>query len=910
MSARLSGAWIGVLFCVPLCAGSLTVTVKDPGQGLVADAAVEVAAADNASHREVTDSSGRVTFQELAAGSYKVAVTKDGFANWEGSVKVGDRPVSLAVSLKLAAVSSSVRVSARRSPLANSDPNYQALRTGRLSKVYRVSNLVLTRDAGTFTFHSGSFSFLAPVMGHVTTGVFVGDGNFQIKPAGDLAAIRLKRMMGSDSVNEDFTAMVVFFSDATFDEIKGRSEIVDESPVRHEEEFKRVRSVIQGRREPMMSWPRSQLELLLNYDDIPNYDAEILAEIYNGAVGEHAGSFRAFLHGKKYADLRFLLNPHEALPVLHAPEEVAVINFNPNSYADGVWYLSHTVAELQAARANSKEEKRLIAADHYKMEVLIGDKNLLGVQPDLAVTCEMTFHPMEDGVRMVKLDLVPDLQVTRVNWNGSEIPFVQESRNHDGSFYLQAPEPLKKGNSYKVTFEYGGGEILQSKFDYVPPTRIWYPTPAGPVSRATYDLKFRIAHGTKIVAVGNPVGVTRDGDWDVSEWKADTPITQAVFRWLEDATLMTEVEETTKSQMSLYRALTAHGFQPPSGNYTLGDIGNALRVFNLWFGKSGYDNITFLEQTGGPIESLPGLIYARPVLMMGSAAVVSRIGGPLPAQISTRLDEAFPRLMAGQWWGNTVSAASFHDQWLTEGLTHFSASVYDLDDRARGNGVFQDRWVGAREAIVTRAYKGQISPNDAGPVWMGILNDTPAAPPAGEILNANKGAYMIQMLRAMMWDPQSLDRDFQAMMQDFVARFRNQAVSSEDFEAIVEKHMKPVMDLAGDHRMNWYFDEWLRGTDVPSYRFEYSLAPGENGGTTLQGALTQSGVSPSFRMLVPVFVEAGERNYRVCVVALQGNSTGECKAALSARPKQVLLNANHDVLADKESVNLIKAGGR
>ncbi len=374
MSVKLTGVWIAALFCVSLHAGSLSVTVKDPGQALVVDAAVEVAAADNVTQRQSTDNSGLATFEQLTAGSYRVAVTKEGFATWEGSVKVGDRPVTLAVSLKLSAVSSSVQVTARRSPLANSDPNYQALRTGKLSKVYQVSNFVVSRDAGTFTFRSGSFSFLPPVLGHVTTGVFVGDGNFQMKPAGDLAVVRLKRMMGSDSVSEDFTAMVVFFSDATFDEIKGHSEIVDESPVRHEEELKRVRSVIQGRREPRESWPRSWLELLLNYDNIPNYDAEILAEIYNGAVGEHAGSFRAFLHGEKYSDLRFLMNPHGALPVLDAPEEVAVVNFNPNSNADGVWYLSHTLAELQAGRADSKEEKRLIAADHYKMDVLIGDR--------------------------------------------------------------------------------------------------------------------------------------------------------------------------------------------------------------------------------------------------------------------------------------------------------------------------------------------------------------------------------------------------------------------------------------------------------------------------------------------------------------------------------------------------------
>ncbi len=291
----------------------------------------------------------------------------------------------------------------------------------------------------------------------------------------------------------------------------------------------------------------------------------------------------------------------------------------------------------------------------------------------------------------------------------------------------------------------------------------------------------------------------------------------------------------------------------------LGDIGNALHLFNSWFGKSAYDNITFLVQTFGSGASLPGLVYAAPILMSGSGAVASRIGMPVPSGMRAGLDEAFPRLMAGQWWGNTVSAASFHDEWLIAGLTNFSASVYDLDDLARGSGVFQDRWVGAREAILTRAYKSVIRPNDAGPVCMGILNNTPAAPVAGGMLNANKGAFIVQMLRSMMWDPQSLDRDFQAMMQDFVASFRNQAVSSEDFQSVVEKHMKPAMDLAGDHRMDWYFNEWLRSTDVPSYRLEYSLTPGEKGATMLEGTLTQNGVPPSFRMLVPVFVELGGR---------------------------------------------------
>jgi len=878
---------LATLLCAPLFAGTLTLTVKDPAQALVGGATVDVTAQrETLPHTKSTEANGRATFDQLLPGAYRVSVTKEGFALWEGSVTIGDRPATLPVALKLATRSTSVQVSARRSPLANSDPNYQAIRTGKLRGVYRVSNLVLTRDAGTFTFRSGSFSFLPPVLGHVTTGVFIGDGNFELKPKDNLATLRLKRMMGADSVTEDFTALVVFFSDATFDEIHQHSESIDESPDKHEEALKRVRDVIQERREPRPGGPpRSQLELMLNWEDIPNYDAEILAELYNGDTGKQKGSFRAFLHGKKYPDLRFLLNPHGAMPMLQAAEEVALIDFYPTSNSDGVWYLAHLLPELR--QDLDKEEKRLIATDHYKTDVLIRNTNSAQEQLDLAITSGLTFHAAEDGVRMAKLDLMPDLQISRVIWDGAEIPFVQENRNHDGSFYLQTPEALSKGRVYDVTFEYAGT-----------PGRVWYPTPSGPANRATYDLTFRIPHDTKLVATGEQVSQSREDSWDVSEWKADVPITRADFRWLKGgATLNAEVEETTKSRMSMYMALKAGWLNPPSANYMLGDVGNALRLFSTWFGKPGYGGISVLVQSGGGRDSLPGLVSVPPILTVGFAAIQAR-GGYIPPTARPILDEAFARLIAGQWWGNTISPATFHDAWLTAGLASFSASVYDL---ARGNGDFKDRWGDARDAILTRNRFG-VRPNDEGPLWMGILNDTQVTPFAGGALNASKGAFIAQMLRAMMWDPQTLDHDFQAMMQDFVATFANHAVSSGDFQSIVLKHMKPIMNQTGDNTMDWFFDEWLYSTDIPNYRLEYSFQPGENGATLLEGKLTQSGVSPAFRMPVPIFAESAGKTYRLAVVPVRGNSTSEFKVSLSARPKQLLLNANHDVLSDKDEV--------
>ena len=459
----------------------LSGVVKDPSGALVSGAAVSLQRLPRAAAvQTTTDAQGRFHFDAAAPGSYTVSVTKNGFEPWVRAVTVADKPIDLSVSLNLKTLTQTVQVSGKRSPLANSDPNYKALRGGKLIKVYRVNNLALHRDVGAFTFRSGSFSFLPPVLGQVVVGVFVGDGALQLKPAFDLAVKHLRRIAGTDSVNEDFTAMVVYFSDSTFDEIKQRSELADESPERHEEAFKRVKNILEQRREPSLVAivPLTPLERLLNYEDIANYEAEILAELYNPA---QRGSFRAFLHGRKDGDLRFLLNPHGAMPMLPAPEETALLNFDPASETDGIWYLSHLAGELQSGDASSSEDKRLIAPEHYQIQVFLGKPNVLGKEADLAVTCDLRFRSLDDGTRMVKFDLFPDLQVSRDAWNRKEIPLIQEGRTKDGSFYLQMPEPLVKGRTYQVSFEYSGGEILQNFMGVPgPPRRTWYPTPGGP----------------------------------------------------------------------------------------------------------------------------------------------------------------------------------------------------------------------------------------------------------------------------------------------------------------------------------------------------------------------------------------------------------------------------------------------
>jgi aminopeptidase N len=154
------------------------------------------------------------------------------------------------------------------------------------------------------------------------------------------------------------------------------------------------------------------------------------------------------------------------------------------------------------------------------------------------------------------------------------------------------------------------------------------------------------------------------------------------------------------------------------------------------------------------------------------------------------------------------------------------------------------------------------------------------------------------MIRMMMYDNQTRDERFIAMMRDFVTTHRNQNVSTEDFKRIVEKHMTPDMDIAATNTMDWFFNQFVYGREIPRYKLDYQLTP-EGQQTILKMRLTQSEVSPAFRMAVPVYLETDDRKLaKLGAVRILGNSYQDATVALGFRPRRVILAAYEDVLAN------------
>jgi hypothetical protein len=113
--------------------------------------------------------------------------------------------------------------------------------------------------------------------------------------------------------------------------------------------------------------------------------------------------------------------------------------------------------------------------------------------------------------------------------------------------------------------------------------------------------------------------------------------------------------------------------------------------------------------------------------------------------------------------------------------------------------------------------------------------------------------------------------------------------------------MTHEMDLAGNQKMDWFFDEYVYGTQLPAYKLDYSFDTGADGDLVFSFKVTQSQVKDNFRMLVPIYFELADGNmFFLGRARLIGNASVEQKVplkGLKAKPRRALVNYYDDVLA-------------
>jgi hypothetical protein len=619
--------------------------------------------------------------------------------------------------------------------------------------------------------------------------------------------------------------------------------------------------------------------------------------------------------------MRFLVRPEGAVPDM-GPEEVALINVDPGGQQDGIWYMAHTMAEIQAHTASSSEERRAIAPEHYQMDVHVGRNDRL------AAKATLRFRALRDGDRVIPFSLLPNLRVSSASLDGAAIGFIQEGVKQDAALSLILPQATVKDRIYTVVMDYEGNKVVfkEGGGNYsVLARENWYPAVSTFRDRATYDITFHSPKKLTLVSVGKLAGEKREGDEVETEWKSDEPLPVAGFNY-GDFKKKERVDDVSKYTLEAYATTEPPDWLKNIAQSPLADLGgphqgagspgggmmltpsamadqvlvdalNAVRVYTLWFGPTAFGRLAVTQQPAFDFgQSWPTLVYL-PI----SAFLDPTERWQLLGRNTFRFSKEFVNVVtahevAHQWWGHTVGWASYHDRWLSEGFADFSAALFLEATLPKGDDA-QKFWDSERRMLLEKNEYGNRA-NDVGPLWMGQRLDSFKAQDADRRITYAKGAFVLHILRYLMQDRQTGDKAFIDMMHDFVTTYHGKSASTEDFQRMVEKHIRPEMNLDGNGSMDWFFQEWVYGTDAPSYHLDYTLADAEGGKTLLTMKISQQDVSPAFKMRAAVYVDYDGHPAKLGTVPMAGPSTSnELKVMLAKRPRRVLLNANDDVLA-------------
>ncbi|HTR24625.1 MAG TPA: M1 family aminopeptidase [Terriglobales bacterium] len=792
--------------------------------------------------------------------------------------------VLLISTLNLFAVENSV-------PGPNSDPFYQQLRNLSLGgDAFTVSNLILKREAATFRLQSGTVCFVPAVNGKVTGAVFNGEGNLVLNPGIEAERKSLKLLTKDDEFNENFNQAVFRFTDATYDEIKKAGTAggsCDAGLLRDSQNT--TRHKFKG-----------------------NMEARLLEDVLSSEAG---GYFAAFIHGKKYSGKGFFeIDPDEG------SDQVHFMTYEDNK--SGEW-LSLNLSDRKMTSGPLTDIK------HQQLDVTFEKGG------NLEGKATADFVSMRNGLKVVPLDLFHSLRVQSVTVDGQAASFIQENKNDDADYAVILPKAVMRGDKISITTTYGGKDavINTGGGSYFPVAREdWYPNQPGEGlgHYSMYDMTLRIPKGMKMAATGVLVSESNDGGHNVSVWKSEGPQTVAGFSfgrfkveetkrdkpeyliqsyaneespdWVNELNHAAQGDDISEGMDRSHASMAALGTMSTTGlnKKALAEADLAVQLYTDYFGPSMFKHLQVTQQTACNYgQSWPELVWL-PICYYFDTTVRHQLG-------LDHADRGYWKVVAAhevahQWWGHTVGFNSGRDQWMSEGFAEESASIY-VSLIEKNPKKYLEFWRDEQELLLERNAQGYRA-IDAGPLTMGYrASNTRTGYDVTRRLIYPKGAFILHMVRMMLYDRQTGDKNFRDTMHDFVQTYSGKAATTEDFKAMIEKHMTPEMDLDGNHRMDWFFNEYVYGTALPSYKFDYSFGKDASGDVTLDFKVTQAGVDNTFKMIVPLYLELADGRIvflgRARLVGATSAGQQVPLKGLRDAPRRAVVNYNFDVLAEK-----------
>ena len=742
------------------------------------------------------------------------------------------------------------------------------------ARVYSVHDLNLKRDVVSITFSEGKLAFLPAIGGHVTGAVFTGRGRALATPRDPGERRSLAQFLGVPILDQTFSRAYIRFTDESAAEIQqqlkssGSGEAADM-------QFAESWNMVVGALAPTQSL--RIMQDLLSIDPLPFFYAML--------DGNSVGAFDVLVDRRR-------------------DEQVSI--GQPRT-ADGASFYD-VWASFRAQDAPAVPVEPFLPVE-YRIDSTIGN--------DLSLEGKTTVRlkAIRTGERFVLLALSRNLAVEEIHSDdGKPLVFFQNEdlerrdilRRGDDTIFVALARAAKEGDEIELQISYHGSVITKAGngVEFVGERENWYAHAAGSGHFVPFDLTFRWPKRFTLVATGTRMESHDDGEANTGRWRSDIPFCVAGFNLgeykMEKAAdkpriqlyANKELEDAIASRLNQYAQIRplpridrptsqitpdASADTPlPSPATVLKDLGRevlgSIHFYEKLDGDFPFDHLDVSQIPGSFGQGWPGLVYLSTLAFLPADAQ-EQAGVNAWDQGEARDLMPFHEV-AHQWWGNVVSSASYRDTWIQEGMANYLALLYA--ENRKPNSHYLSEWLEHyRDSLLAKVPASIETINDVGPLSLGARLRSSKTPDAYRTIIYGKGTWVIHMLHEMLRDPSAKDPDsrFRAVIRAVLTQYRFRALRVEDFEHELEHQMTPAMDLESTHRMDWFFDEWVRETSVPRYSLKFEVKPHGND-FLVTGHLEQDEVDDLFTASVPLYAgRLGVKPERLGTVVTTGPTT-------------------------------------
>jgi hypothetical protein len=772
-----------------------------------------------------------------------------------------------------------------------------------LYEIEAVNRIELHRGDVRLSLEQGKLAFLQLFEGRLTGAVFFGRGHILAAPRDPVEKQQMAHFLGAPVLDQDFSSAYLRFTDDSGEDLLRQLREAGVSP------------------QPDSAFAARWDSLLATLN--PNQSLRVLFDSFSQAPKPY---FYGAIDGAATGPFDIVLDPMRREPLL-----LGQVKRNADRTFYDVW-ASYRPPDVPAPAVAFRALRYSIDTS-----ILVGNS--------LEAKTEVRFRAETGGERLLPLQLSHLLNVEEIRGeDGETLTYFQNegmtlrerSTRGNDFLYVVLPSAPVRGAEFSLRFRYRGNVIEDAGNGvlYVGARESWYPHSGDGADFADYDLTMHWPRRLRLVATGAKLDEREDGDFRVGHWRTEKPASVAGFNLGDYAYASlaagghsVEIYANRTLEQALNNRLSPPAFDSPRIGPTFGaegqtgttlmqaipsvapspadalkqlgrDIDSSIRFYENLSGPFPFQKLGVSQIPGAFGQGWPGLLYISTFSFLPPSAQ-QRAG------LSESGQEHFTELVpfhevAHQWWGNVVGWSMYRDQWIDEALANYMALLF-ADSQKNTNHSLRIWLTRYRQRLVEKLPAAEQPASEIGALDLGMRLTSSKSPEGFEQVIYAKGSWVIHMLREMLRQPGAKDPDarFVTLLHTLAGKYAYRALSSADLQHEIEAVMTPAMDLEGGRSMEWFFEDWVRGTGVPHYHAEFSVHKGEKG-FVVRGKLFQHGVPRSFIAPVPLYASgAGGHPTPLGVVIAAGPET-TFHFTTQSEPNKILIDPHMTLLCISE----------